>query len=82
MMKKIFSYILISVLTVSMAYFAADAWDYTMSDSQLISYLEKDPTNKKLIKIAKSRKLYTDAYADPYGIETKRLLDEAARLGY
>lgn len=80
-MKKVFSCALVFTFMVFMVvYFAVEAWDNTMTDTQVLEYVQEYPNNKKLIKIAVRRGLCTDADADPYGIETYRLLNEASQF--
>lgn len=54
-MKKVLAIIAVAIMAVAIPVLAVDAWDYTMSDSEVIYYLKKYPDNKNLKKIAKDK---------------------------
>lgn len=60
-MKKFIKSILLVVVTVIVTFLFTnlflDAWDNTMTDEEIVYYLEKYPTEEKLIKLAERRNL-------------------------
>ena len=68
-MKKILSTVILMGFGAAFAYFAVEAWDYTMTDEEVVYYLEKYPDNEKLQKIAQARDLAP---------ETKHIMDQDA----
>lgn len=60
MKKFIKSTLLVIGTTLATFLFAnllLDAWDNTMSDEEIVYYLEQYPTEEKLIKLAEQRNL-------------------------
>jgi hypothetical protein len=64
-MKKFIKSTLLVVVTVIVTFLFTnlllDAWDNTMSDEEIVYYLEKYPTEEKLIKLAERRNLIEKA---------------------
>lgn len=58
---KLIKIILLGTLLIGSTIFCAnafmDAWDNTMTDEEIAYYLEKYPTEEKLIKLAERRNI-------------------------
>ena len=60
-MKKFIKFTLLlicaTLVTLLFTNLFLDAWDNTMTDEEIVYYLEKYPTEEKLIKLAERRNL-------------------------
>lgn len=58
--KNLLLIILLILSSILMTKLFLDAWDNTMTDEEIAYYLEKYPTEEKLIKLAKNRNLIVE----------------------
>lgn len=56
-LKKILFTIFVIAITCLFTNLFLNAWDNTMTDEEIVYYLEQYPTEKKLIKLAERRNL-------------------------
>lgn len=58
--KSILLSVLVIILTIFCVKEGVNAWDNTMTDEEIMYYLEKYPNEENLIKLARNRNLIVD----------------------
>lgn len=58
--KNLLLIILLILSSILMTKLFLDAWDNTMTDEEIAYYLEKYPTEEKLIKLAQRRNIVVE----------------------
>ena len=59
-LKKLLLVIVAVVVTLVFMNLVLDAWDNTMTDEEIVYYLEQYPNEEKLIKLAERRNIVVD----------------------
>lgn len=59
-LKKLALAVLVVLVTILFTQLFLDAWDNTMTDAEIVYYLEKYPNEEKLIKLAQRRNIIID----------------------
>lgn len=58
--KNLLLIIILILSSIVMTKLFLDAWDNTMTDEEIVYYLEKYPTEEKLIKLAQRRNIVVE----------------------